>query len=141
MDGRATFEVSMAEHYEVFLKLIISGEEMSLGEVTEVVGLAPTKLCKRGTQKRPQIATFNEGSRWIYSFCEGENSEPGELLGQFFNVLDERKSVLLELSRKMDICIFFAIYKGGYFPAVCISKRQVEFLNSIGARLDFDIYG
>lgn len=131
----------MAEHYKTFLNLIISGEEMSLEEVTEIVGLAPTKLCKRGAQIRPQVATFYEGSRWIYSFCEGENREPGELLNDLSRVLDERKNILLELSRKMDICIFFAIYRGGYFPAVCISKRQVEFLNSIGARLDFDIYG
>ncbi len=131
----------MAEHYEVFLDLIISAEEMSLEAVTEAVGLAPTKLCKRGTQKRPQIATFYEGSRWIYSFCEGENREPSELLDDFFRVLDDRKNILLEMSRKMDICIFFAIYKGGFFPAVCISKQQIEFLKSTGARLDFDIYG
>lgn len=126
--------------FRVFLQLLIEGDAVPIDDIGGLIGVAPSRLIRKGEQIRPQIKAFHHKNKWILDYASDSNDEPEKLLDGLIKLLSGDGCSLGALSEGMDVCVFFAVYKKEFFPPICLRKDQVALLSDMGCRIDFDIY-
>lgn len=127
--------------FKVFLDLLITGDAIDLDRISDLIEILPSKLERKGERKNPRVHTYFTKNRWIYHFAKNSDNEPSELIGDFAKTFREKKGALLDISKKMDVCLFLSIYKDSCWPGLILDKNNIVFIYEVGARFEVDLYG
>jgi hypothetical protein len=129
-------------HVKVYFSIL--GDVFPIDVVTERLFLKPTESYYKGNviRNEPFLLTRKE-TNWAYGTEYQESYDIMEQVNQVLVVLEERKEILIELSKEFEINYLFMIVicvRDGKGPAIYLDKRIVKFAGTINAEIHFDVY-
>lgn len=128
---------------EVYLSL--RGDDFDPEHLSSVIGVSPTFSAKKGDTLLKK-STY-QSSLWIYSSgkINGDIVDVYEISSELINKLDNCKGELIKAISTFDLeAVFQVVIKLSMdesipVPPVGFDVGTIEFINSIGARIDIDI--
>ena len=120
--------------------LCICGDELDPNQITQLLGLSPTRSHRRGDRLSPDGRSFGTGA-WLYQVDSDVAPDAPELaLGHLLDRLPSDRALWTELGQRYDIRISFCIGFEGWNKGFTLSARNIQRTAALGVRLDFDLY-
>ncbi len=128
------------------ITLWVSSDQMDPDSVTQRVGLEPTRVRLRGTpiragmMRRPEFDKHEWSVEREIRLANGllvpEESEAA--INHFLKSLIGSAAAFRALSEEHDVAVVL-VYHMKYVPYIGLTRRQVQFIAELGARIDFDV--
>jgi hypothetical protein len=135
---------------EYIIQLIIDTENDDPKVISEILGVVPEKVLKKGTQylspisKKPIDGKFYENNLWIYSLKRNDGKEGlylndviNDLLENFNQTSEELKELLKKYPTNRLNCIAYFNESNPFFQ---IDTKLNAKLNYYSLKLTFDFY-
>lgn len=120
----------------------IYGDTFDTDDVTHRLGISPTEIKVKGIipegKKRPSIETG-----WKICTKEEVSFDLDEQLYQLIDLISEKASSLCDIRSSLDVKFVFSFIvkiENGEKPAMHFSSDSLNFISSIGAEIDIDLY-
>ncbi|MUK90362.1 DUF4279 domain-containing protein [Ornithinibacillus sp. L9] len=134
---------------QVYFRLY--GDDFPLDEVTEKLGLEPTKTEKKGEEIIPPNGRVNPHFRryypdtcWEFDIGYEESIDLDEQLDKFMRSFRSKTFLINELREKYDLKSFIQVVlqvENGESPALRLNKKIIRFAHQIQTEfIDFDMY-
>ncbi|WP_187264810.1 DUF4279 domain-containing protein [Pontibacter beigongshangensis] len=132
---------------ENIVELKIFDFDSEHGQITDMLGLAPTKVWVRGEEyifgdKRNGLKKTRENNYWEYRSTNISNDWIGNHIDKFIDeIILPRKDVLRSISEKLhtELSIVQYIYEGCN-PGLYFNKKALKAINDCGLELNIDLY-
>lgn len=136
---------------QVMVDFSLFGDEFSIDDVTELLGVEPTNTYKKGdTIVRPHnpnvLSTrthFRKETAWELSTGYQKSYDVNEQLDQVLKPLKNKAAIINQLKIKYELDCQISIViviENGLTPALHLNTEQIKFANSIDAEFDIDLY-
>lgn len=136
---------------QVMVYFSLHGDEFPIDYVTETLEIEPTKIYKKGdiivrpsNQKVASTKThYRLETAWELSTGYQESFDVRDQMDQILGQLKNKAALINQLKSKYELECNFSIViimENGYTPGFHIDYEQIEFVNSIKAELDIDLY-
>ncbi|HSU32768.1 MAG TPA: DUF4279 domain-containing protein [Bryobacteraceae bacterium] len=103
---RATDEQAMEKIYFPYsASLRIFGIIPDLEEITQHLGIAPTRVCRHGEARHAGSPPY-EYDMWMYTACVPENEPLHVHIDALWSVFGEREQYLLQLKQNLKVDVF-----------------------------------
>jgi hypothetical protein len=122
-------------------RLTLSGN-FDPAHVTEVLGLEPSQVWRRGDPRRYRTSGSEECDGWVLKLNERESLHLDETLRDLLALIEPVRTPLSDFrkSRDVDVQVAFAVdVVDSRYPSISLSVTQVQKLSEIGASIDIDI--
>jgi len=137
-------EMAIFSETSVYAELTISRDDFDPYALTQILNIQPTAIYKKGEPAKygsNRILTFNS---WVLKTPEEESSDIDIQMDKLIQLIGKQISMLQTLkheSPQYELRVCIVIYsKNNLLPGMLLSTRHINFLNKIGADIDFDIY-
>lgn len=130
---------------ETGVSLCIYGDDLIPEEVSQILGVAPTRAHRRGELMRsrsphaPQSATHRTGV-WILALRGQAPREPEELTTALLDQLPEGDGVWVELAARYCIQLRYGLHMEAWNRGFALSPALLTRVARMHAEMDFDIY-
>ena len=132
---------SKKKSYTIKVNMVITGFECSPEHITNLIGVNPTKVWKRGEIVHPKAKNIHKESGWLLSSqCDAVNSSIDEQISTLSNVITPILGNFHKLPEGLEIELSCIINAYEYMPPICFSTDSVAFASKLGASIDVDIY-
>jgi hypothetical protein len=130
-------------HVEVFLQ-ISDFEDITHAQLTELVGVQPSRIFVKGQPYNPKIGAVSKRNRWLL-FAYGTTHPLFEdQVDALSALMTPRMATFQYLCRRYTCTVGCAVKiyvgNGESTPSVHLERRHVELLEALGAEFDVDIY-
>jgi hypothetical protein len=119
--------------------LAVYGEDLNPKEVTDLLGVKPTRSFKRGYRRNPVSRPSPHGA-WFLEVRGKTPDGPDVQLRKLLMKLPTSENVWKELKARHKVQIRFGLHMTGWNKGLEISSTLVRRLGKIGVDLNFDIY-
>lgn len=122
--------------------LSLAGEKVEFSDITERLGLKPTKVRKKGEFKAYGLVEV-EKEAWEYRTKIRKIREISEPLSRLQNFLADKIDIINELGRRysLETYIIVTIRTDAYnMLELFLSEENVEFLSRLNAGIQFDMH-
>ena len=109
-------------------------------DVTDTLGLQPTKAWNAGDKKPPPSPAHYSSSKWLLESGAARDSSLEEHAAALLSVLEPIAEKVLSISSKSRACVFFASYCKDIHPGYIFSSAIVARIAALGLGMEFDIY-
>jgi Domain of unknown function (DUF4279) len=125
---------------EISVDFLLTGFEISPEEITNAIGIEPTKSWHIGeTIGKSKIKRKKNG--WTLSSGLDKSSELEEHLSALFEQLQARWTIFTSLCAKYDSEISCAVYcYEAQGPSIHFNKEVVKYIAELNAEIDVDYY-
>jgi Domain of unknown function (DUF4279) len=121
------------------VSLGIYGDDLDPGEITQLLGLAPTHSHRLGDSLRAGHS-FHTGA-WLHEVKSEVVPDAPELaLACLLDRLPPDRSLWARLVRQYEIRFFFCIGFEGWNKGFTLTARTIRRVARLGVRLEFDLY-
>lgn len=120
-------------------ELRIAGYKGDLQELSNCIGLEPTRLINVGERRKP-LAPPAKKSFWEYQIISHEVDTADEILANLAEVIYPKRTILKKLSQECDICLAVGVTTYSYNPEIFLTPEFLTKLSAIGIRVWLDIY-
>lgn len=127
------------QHDKYTAELRIGGYKGGLQELTDHIGLTPTRTINIGERRKPLALPAKE-SFWEYQIISHEVDTADEILTKLAELVYPRRTILKKLSQECEICLAVGVTTYEYNPEIFLSPEFLAKLSDIGIRVWFDIY-
>ena len=132
----------MIDKTSVNIELIISGDYFEIDCVSKIIGLNPTAQWKKGDPvgKKPIRRSH---TCWTYAIGNRETLDITTQWEAFLSEFKDKSESIRQVGAlyQTEILILVTIFMYDEIsPYMTLSNDVMEFANSIGARVDFDLY-
>jgi hypothetical protein len=132
---------SKKKSYTIKVNMVITGFECSPEHITNLIGVNPTKVWKRGEIVHPKAKNIHKESGWLLSSQrDAVNSSIDEQISTLSNVITPILGNFHKLPEGLEIELSCIINAYEYMPPICFSTDSVAFASKLGASIDVDIY-
>lgn len=118
-------------------------DDITHDNISKTLGLAPLKVYVKGERMSPKFSRISKRNGWIYG-TPYENTDNFETqLDRILDILESRIPILKEYSKKYNCCFslgYFWSAPGFRPPLVYLNKRYHDFIRSVDAEFDLDLY-
>lgn len=124
---------------ESAVTLAIYGEHLNPNEVTQLLGVEPTKSFRSGHKPGPRSPAIGHGA-WFFEVRGKAPAGPDAQLELLLSKLPESASIWQELNRHYKVQIRFGLHMQGWNKGFCMEASLLSRLASMGVALVFDLY-
>ncbi|MGE7916370.1 DUF4279 domain-containing protein [Lysinibacillus xylanilyticus] len=129
---------------QVMVYFSLYGDEFSIDDVTEKLGITPTKAFKKG-DLIPNRSTvcYRKETRWDLGTVYQVSLDVNNQLQQIIDKLQSKSLIINEIKESYSLkCKFFIVVKieEGNPPALYLDKDIIKFAANIEAEFDVDLY-
>ena len=135
---------------EITTSFVISGEELSFAEMTDIVGLTPSETRRKEEYYVPQFAkdTWDYCLTDVYPVPEwGDKGIPYPdvmtQLGEIQSLLEDRVDAIREYCAPRKLEVVFVVASSSEDdrqPLMDLPADFISFMARLGARISFDLY-
>lgn len=134
-----------------YAELNIAGKRLDAVRASEELEMEIDCVRKRGDYSSQRentvsikIASQNDAvSIWTYKTTERETEELADQLDELIAVFNNKIDKLIQIKRnyncEINICLVLYNHQKS-LPGISLSQKQIQFLEKIGATMDYDIY-
>jgi len=122
---------------ELKLRLVLTSQSHTANQMAKFAGINPTKSWASGEVVHPKAKNVHKQNGCL---LEIEGDSLAEALKRLQKDLESQTASLLDLPENIDIELSCIVYISGEAPELHIEPQQVDFLASMGAAVDIDIY-
>lgn len=119
--------------------LSVYGDDLDPDEITRLLGVAPTKVCRRGERWRPQLPPARTGM-WLLTE-PWASEEPDRLTSRLLDRLPGDPDCWAALRSRFRVAIGYGISLEDWNRGFSLSAATVARLAVLGVEVGFDIYG
>lgn len=130
---------------KIVLRLAIWGfEDISHEELSNITGLSPVKIYKKGELKNPNFTALAKENGWLFQSSDDPYLPFEDQMNDMMEVISTKKDVFKNLSKKCDLEISCAVYI--YFdneestPSIQLSSEHTKLLGDLKITFDIDLY-
>jgi len=129
---------------QVMVYFSLYGDEFSIDDVTEKLGLTPTKAFKKG-DLIPNRSTvcYRKETSWDLGTVYQVSLDVNNQLQQIIDKIQNKSFIINEIKEAYSLeCKFFIVVKieEGNTPALYLDKDVIKFAANIEAEFDVDLY-
>lgn len=129
---------------QIEVSLRIVGFECQPEEITQELGIQPTKVWQKGEQRNARGIMRNKQNGWGISSGIGRHKGFEHHMDALMMLIEPHLSSFTRVCNQYHTELSCAVYmyydNGESIPWLGFDKRAVEFLHRIGAVVDFDMY-
>ncbi len=117
-------------------------EDVSHEEISRILDLEPTKICVKGTKKRPFLKSPVWGSNgWRFQASKDVFVSFEEQMEQMLDIIESRKKAFEVVCNKYycELSLALYIYVGSSTPSVHFDKRYLKVMEGLNVEFDIDI--
>jgi hypothetical protein len=122
---------------ELKLRLILTSQSHTANEMAKLAGINPTKSWASGEVVHPKAKNVHKQNGCL---LEIEDASLAGALKRLQKDLQSQSASLLDLPEDIDIELSCIVYMSGEAPELHLESQHVEFLASMGAAVDIDVY-
>lgn len=122
---------------ELKLRLILTSQSHTANEMAKLAGINPTKSWASGEVVHPKAKNVHKQNGCL---LEIEDASLAGALKRLQKDLQSQSASLHDLPKNVDIELSCIVYLSGEAPELHLEPKQVEFLASVGAAVDIDVY-
>lgn len=126
----------------VMIEFSIYGDCFNPSDITEKIGLIPTKEYLKGDSTKSRRNTYKETSWSIHTDYE-ESYDINDQLEKIMLLLNGKLDKLIEIKKEYNVKMLFmivVIIENNETPAMYFRKPFIHFLSDIDAEVGFDLY-
>ena len=128
-------------NFSIKARIVIYGFECAYQEITDIMGVNPTKAWMRGDKVHPKSNNLHKQNGWsISSQLEEKNSSVDDQIDNLKNLVLPYIKEFKSLPKGSEVQLSCIVYAYKYWPPLSFSSNSVAFLSEIGASIDLDIY-
>ena len=134
--------VSVERPSEIKARLTVARFECSPEEITQILGIRPTKTWLRGETVTPRAKNVHKSNGWtLRAPCDPLNSTVDEQVDSLISIITPHIEAFAKLPTGVYIELSCILYVYDYSrPVIGFSASTVRILAQIGANIDIDIY-
>lgn len=130
------------DRFRIRTRLIIADFECPPEEITEILGINPTKTWLKGQPVTPKAKNTRKENAWelLIDFSP-ENNTVDAQVESLLSIITPNIEKFANLPSNVDIilsCVIFTRPDG--FPVIGFSKKLIKILALINADIDIDLY-
>lgn len=136
---------------QVMVYFSLYGNEFPINNVTETLGVEPTKTYNKGDviirPHNPNVIStkthYRKETAWELSTDYQNSFDVKEQIDQILGPLKNKETFINNLKTEYKLECKFSIViimENGYTPALYLNNEHIEFANSIKAEIDINLY-
>ncbi len=126
--------------FEISASLTITGLDFDPQDITDKLGIIPTKTWKIGDLIHPKGTIKRKHNGWV---LKSNLSKDNDLEAHIKSLLEQLQPVwdrVQEISHKYDTEISCVIYTDGEVPSIHLDQEIINKSHQINAEIDIDLY-
>lgn len=124
-------------NFELKLRLILTSQSHTANEMAKLAGINPTKSWASGEVVHPKAKNVHKQNGCL---LEIEDASLAGAIKRLQKDLQARSATLLALPKDIDVELSCIVYLKGAVPELHLGPQDINFLASIGAGVDIDVY-
>lgn len=133
----------MSQH-RISVDLRIADFECSPEELTNIIGISPTRTWRQGDLVTPRTAHRYKENGWELSSGVSQHESFDNHVNALLDIIEPKIDAFIEIGSKYFATLSCAIYmydnSENSLPWPHFTKRSMAVLHHIGAEVDFDLY-
>ena len=126
--------------FEISASLTITGLDFDSQNITDKLGIIPTKTWKIGDLIHPKGTIKRKHNGWVIESNLSKDNEIEDHIKSLFEELRPVWGVLQEISNNYDLEISCVVYTDGEVPSIHLDQEIINKSQQINAEIDVDLY-
>ena len=126
--------------FEISASLTITGLDFDSQNITDKLGIIPTKTWKIGDLIHPKGPIKRKHNGWVIESNLSKDNEIEDHIKSLFEELHPVWGVLQEISNNYDLEISCVVYTDGEVPSIHLDQEIINKSQQINAEIDVDLY-
>ncbi|MFT3674580.1 MAG: DUF4279 domain-containing protein [Chitinophagaceae bacterium] len=119
-------------------------EDVSHEELSNITGITPVKIYKKGERKNPNFTALAKENGWLFQSSDDPCLSFEHQIKDLMKTISTKKEIFKHLSKKYYLEVSCAVYI--YFdteenmPSIQLSPRYAKMLGDLKITFDIDLY-
>ncbi len=123
---------------EVKVYFLLSGFKIEPNEITDIIGINPTKTYKKGDKRTKKSIVKYEKNGWILSVEENNITQVDILFKKLLEKLSNKKKQIKSLIN-VEKTFVVVVYTYDLMPGICYDYKTIADIHEFEANIEHDI--
>jgi hypothetical protein len=130
----------LAKEFSIALMLVVTSDTLDPDEITEVLGIQPDRVARKGIATRPKAAPAKRNVWWLWSPCDGAQSSVRTQWLALKKHLQGREQRFRTLPNEAECELVIVVEAHQYMPAVEVLTEEMAEFVACGLKVVISIY-
>jgi hypothetical protein len=132
----------MKDHInEIKVSLKIHNFECDALQISDILGIQPTETWIKGEPVLPKALILNKSNGWMHQIVKNDVIYVGKMIDSLVDIFEDKIDNFKKLPPECTFEISLVCYFKKGLPSIAFNKKAIDFIHTIGAEIDFDMYG